>query len=76
MEHRVTRGEGRIFVHTPDVRASEIVARVFGVVSTSPARTVASDLQEMSQAAVEIALQSMPAYFCHPAQAHRSIILQ
>src|SRR5665647_1319373 len=63
VQHKVTRGEGRIFVHTPDVRASEIVARVFGVVSTSPARTVASDLEEMSRLAVEIALQSKPATF-------------
>lgn len=63
VEHKVIRGEGRIFVHTPDVRASEIAARVFGVVSTSPARTVASDLEEMSRLAVEIALQSKPASF-------------
>ena len=63
VELKVTRGEGRIFVHTTDVRASEIAARVFGVVSTSPAKTVASDLLEMSRAAVEIALQSMPASF-------------
>lgn len=63
VEHKVIRGEGRIFVHTTDVRASEIAARVFGVVSTSPARTVSSDLEEMSQLAVEIALQSKPATF-------------
>ena len=63
VEHKVIRGEGRIFVHTPDVRASEIAARVFGVVSTSPARTVSSDLEEMSRLAVEIALQSKPATF-------------
>ncbi len=58
VEHRIARGEGRIFVHTQDARASEIAARVFGVVSTSPARTVASDLEEISRAAVEAALQS------------------
>jgi thiamine biosynthesis protein ThiI len=63
VEHKVIRGEGRIFVHTPDVRASEIAARVFGVVSTSSARTVSSDLEEMSRLAVEIALQSKPATF-------------
>ena len=57
VEHKMSRGEGRIFVHTSDPRASEIAARVFGVVSTSPARTVASDLEEISQAAVELALR-------------------
>ena len=38
VEHKMERGEGRIFIHTSDSRASEIAARVFGVVSTSPDR--------------------------------------
>jgi tRNA uracil 4-sulfurtransferase len=63
IEHRMERGEGRIFVHTSDARASEIAARVFGVVSTSPARTVASDLAEISRAAVELACEVMPVTF-------------
>jgi len=63
LEHKVTRGEGRIFIQTPDPRASEIAARVFGVVSTSPARAVAPDLEEICQAAVEIALKAGPATF-------------
>ncbi|MBN1236566.1 MAG: tRNA 4-thiouridine(8) synthase ThiI [Methanotrichaceae archaeon] len=63
VEHKMERGEGRIFVHTSDTRACEIVARVFGVVSTSPARTVASDLEEISRAAVELGCQAKPATF-------------
>jgi thiamine biosynthesis protein ThiI len=63
LEHKVTRGEGRIFIQTPDPRASEIAARVFGVVSTSPARAVAPDLKEICQAAVEMALKAGPATF-------------
>jgi thiamine biosynthesis protein ThiI len=63
VEHKMERGEGRIFVHTSDSRASEIVARVFGVVSTSPAITVASDLGEISRAAVELACQAEPSTF-------------
>jgi thiamine biosynthesis protein ThiI len=63
VEHKIERGEGRIFVHTSDPLASEIVARVFGVVSTSPAVTVASDLEEINRAAVELASQVKPGTF-------------
>jgi len=63
LEHKVTRGEGRIFIHTPDLRASEIAARVFGVVSTSPARAVMPDLEQICQAAVQAALKARPATF-------------
>ena len=63
VDHKIERGEGRIFVHTSDHRASEIVARIFGVVSTSPAVTVASDLEEISRAAVEMAGQTKPGSF-------------
>jgi len=63
LEHKVIRGEGRIFIQTPDPRASKIAARVFGVVSTSPARAVAPDLKEMCQAAVEMTSKLRPATF-------------
>ncbi|HOV83166.1 MAG TPA: tRNA uracil 4-sulfurtransferase ThiI [Methanothrix sp.] len=53
--HKMERGEGRIFVHTSDPRACQIAAMVFGTVSASPAQTVASDLQQISLAAVELA---------------------
>jgi len=63
VEHKIERGEGRIFVHTSDLLASEIIARVFGVVSASPAQTVASELDEISRAAVELALLKKPCSF-------------
>ena len=53
VEYRSERGEGRIFIFTSDPRASEIISRVFGVVSTSPAFTVPSNLEEIARAAVE-----------------------
>ncbi len=63
IEYRSERGEGRIFVRTSDPRASEIVSRVFGVVSVSPALTVASDLDEISRAAVDLAIRAAPGSF-------------
>lgn len=54
ISHKMERGEGRIFVHTSDCRASRIAADVFGTVSASPAQTVASDLQEICRAAVDL----------------------
>jgi thiamine biosynthesis protein ThiI len=63
VDHKIERGEGRIFVHTSDPQASEIVARIFGVVSTSSAVTVVSDLEEISRAAVEMAGQANPGTF-------------
>jgi thiamine biosynthesis protein ThiI len=63
IEFKSERGEGRIFVHTSDPSASAIISRVFGVVSASPAETVASDLKDISRAAVELAGQRKPASF-------------
>lgn len=63
VEHKMEMGEGRIFVHTSDPRAGGIAARVFGVVSTSSAMTVASDLEEISRAAADLACRVMPATF-------------
>jgi thiamine biosynthesis protein ThiI len=63
LDYRITRDEGRIFIHTPDPRASEIVARVFGVVSVSPARAVVSNLEDICGAAVEVARAFNPASF-------------
>ncbi|MGV8175611.1 MAG: tRNA uracil 4-sulfurtransferase ThiI [Methanothrix sp.] len=63
IEYRSERGEGRIFVRTSDPRASEIVSRVFGVVSVSPAMTVPSDLDEISRAAVDLAIRAAPGSF-------------
>jgi len=55
IETKITRGEGRIFIHTSDPRAGEIASQVFGVVSSSPAQSVGPDLSEISRAAVTIA---------------------
>ena len=55
IEAKITRGEGRIFIHTSDPRAGEIASQVFGVVSSSPAQSVGPDLSEISRAAVTIA---------------------
>lgn len=63
LEHRITRGEGRIFVHTLDPGAAQIAARTFGVVSTSPAETTIPDVQEISRAAVDLALKANPSSF-------------
>ena len=63
VEYRSERGEGRIFVFTSDPRASEIISRVFGVVSTSPASTVPSTLEEIARAAVERAREAAPESF-------------
>ncbi|HYA33002.1 MAG TPA: tRNA uracil 4-sulfurtransferase ThiI [Candidatus Bathyarchaeia archaeon] len=50
----VVRDFGRIFVQTRDSRAAQVVARVFGVVSTSAVSTSAANLAAMSSAAVRI----------------------
>lgn len=63
LEHRITRGEGRIFVHTSDPAAASVAARTFGVVSTSPAETAAPDIHEISRAAVNLALKAKPSSF-------------
>lgn len=63
VEYRSERGEGRIFVKTSDPRACEIISRIFGVVSASPARSVPSHLEEIAQAAVKIAEEARPESF-------------
>jgi thiamine biosynthesis protein ThiI len=57
------RSEGRIFIHASDPGAVEIAAKVFGVVSASPAETVQADIGEISRAAVEIAVRKKPRTF-------------
>ena len=59
VDHRISGSEGRIFVHTPDVRAAAIASQVFGVVSASPAQSVPSNLEDISRAAVEVAAKTM-----------------
>lgn len=63
VEYKAERGEGRIFVFTSDPRASEIISRVFGVVSASPACSVPSHLEEISRAAVALAEEARPESF-------------
>ncbi len=63
LAHRITRGGGRIFVHTSDPGAAAVAARTFGVVSASPAKIVTPNLGEISKAAVELALLSKPSSF-------------
>jgi len=60
---RIVRDEGRIFVHTSDPRASEIVSQTFGVVSVSPAQSVIPDLGAIAHAAVQIAQKARPLSF-------------
>jgi thiamine biosynthesis protein ThiI len=54
---------GRIFVYTSDPRAPEIIADVFGVVSTSPVRTSEPDLEAIEKVASEIAAERSPKSF-------------
>jgi thiamine biosynthesis protein ThiI len=63
VENGITKDAGRIFVHTPDQRAAAVSSRVFGVVSSSPAQTVNSEIGEISRAAVEIAREKKPSTF-------------
>jgi thiamine biosynthesis protein ThiI len=63
LEHRITRDEGRIFVHTAAPEAAQIAARTFGVVSTSSAETVSPDIKEISRAAVDLATSARPSSF-------------
>jgi thiamine biosynthesis protein ThiI len=51
----VERSQGVIWVHTRDTNAPNVLAKVFGVVSTSPAMSVQPDIGELSAAAVELA---------------------
>ena len=63
LDYGIRREEGRIFVQTTDPRASEIISRIFGVVSCSPAKTVRPDLNEIALAAVQIAQRALPSSF-------------
>lgn len=63
LEYRITRGGGRIFLHTSDPHAAQIASRIFGVVSASPAQTVRLDVSDISRAAVEIAIGRRPSSF-------------
>jgi len=63
VEYRIVRGEGRIFVRTTDPRASDIISRVFGVVSSSRTESVSPDLEAISEAAVRVAISARPASF-------------
>jgi len=59
VDHRISGSEGRIFIHTPDMRAVGVAAQVFGVVSVSSAQTVPPNLDDISRAAVKAALDRM-----------------
>ncbi|MCJ7443298.1 MAG: tRNA 4-thiouridine(8) synthase ThiI [Methanotrichaceae archaeon] len=60
---KISRKEGRIFIHTSDPQAGKIASRVFGVVSISPAQSVNPDLSEISKSAVSIASNIKPSSF-------------
>ncbi len=63
IEHQMSIAGGRIFVHTRDPLAPGLIAKVFGVVSTSPAYSVKPDMAEISRVAVEIARETKAASF-------------
>jgi tRNA uracil 4-sulfurtransferase len=63
LEFRISKEGGRIFVHTSDPRAVDIISMVFGVVSASPAFSIKSEIAEISRAAVEIAKSFSPSSF-------------
>ncbi|MDD5235902.1 MAG: tRNA 4-thiouridine(8) synthase ThiI [Methanocellales archaeon] len=50
----IKRDWGRIFIHASDESIADLVANVFGVVSTSPVITTESDLQAMARVAAEL----------------------
>ncbi|HXY87709.1 MAG TPA: tRNA uracil 4-sulfurtransferase ThiI [Candidatus Acidoferrales bacterium] len=50
----IKRDFGRIFIITNDAKAANIAAKVFGVVSTSPAYTTSADLGDIELLAVKI----------------------
>ncbi|HIE32359.1 MAG TPA: tRNA sulfurtransferase, partial [Methanosarcinales archaeon] len=50
----ITREWGRIFVHTDDVRGADVIARVFGTASTSPAVTTGATIDDAAQIAARI----------------------
>ena len=49
----IKRDFGRIFIITNDAQAANIAAKVFGVVSTSPAYTTSADLGDIASLAVK-----------------------
>ena len=51
----VSREMGRIFIHTDDASAVESAAKVFGVVSTSPAYTCEPTLESTAKLCAEVA---------------------
>ncbi|HOT06523.1 MAG: thiamine biosynthesis protein ThiI [Methanosaeta sp. PtaB.Bin039] len=63
VSYRLSRTGGRIFVHTTDERAACVAARVFGVVSVSPAWSVSPDIASISSSAVELARAAPPGSF-------------
>ena len=50
----ITREWGRIFVHTDDVRGADVIARVFGTASTSPAVTAGATVDAVAKTASQI----------------------
>jgi thiamine biosynthesis protein ThiI len=50
----VTKERGRVFIHTSDEKAPQVVGDVFGVVSASPAITAGPTLEEAAVVAAEI----------------------
>jgi tRNA uracil 4-sulfurtransferase len=63
VEQKVSRVGGRIVVQTRDPRASEIISRIFGVVSASPAVTTRPEIAEVSKTASELARNFSPKSF-------------
>jgi|TARA_B100001971_G_C18261660_1_gene587527 thiamine biosynthesis protein ThiI len=52
---KVTREYGRIYVHSASIKDAEVIARVFGVVSTSVAFKISSDFNEILKKGVDYA---------------------
>jgi thiamine biosynthesis protein ThiI len=51
----ISREWGRVFIHGTDPNTSRVVADVFGVVSTSPARTTEASMEAAAKMCAEIA---------------------
>src|SRR5665648_189258 len=51
----ISREWGRIFVHSSDINATKIIARVFGVVSASPVVTCDSSIESITKMAADVA---------------------
>ena len=50
----ITREWGRIFVHTDNTRGADVIARVFGTASTSPAVTTSATIDAVAETAAQI----------------------